>query len=833
MRVCVLAYTFYESDTRVRRYAETLAKQGDSVDIVALRRGNEPKKENFRGVTIHRIQQRLVNERGKFTYLFRLLFFFLRSMAFVTREHLRCPYELIHVHSIPDFEIFAAWFPKLTGAKLILDVHDLVPEFYASKFRTSLRSLPCRSLLAIERVSAAFADHVIVANDIWEERLVTRSVNGHKCTTILNYPDMSIFKRRGRVRSDRKFIMLYPGTLSYHQGLDIAVRAFSLIKDDVPDAEFHIYGIGDQKEHLEQLITELSLEGRALIEGIVPAEEVAAIMENADLGVVPKRSEAFGNEAFSTKILEFMCLGVPVLVADTRIDRYYFDETMVQFFRAGDEIDLARRMLQLIKDKGLREQLVKGSNRFIRENNWDTKKNIYLNLVRTLNESDGSSTGEPTKSGAAALVSKGKVRSRSKNKTNRIDALVTQAWGRIAYNVVRSLGKHGLKVAVGSDEFQGMTHFSRYARIKFQHPSFVSQPREFAQSIRAAIERYEPKVYLPSDQENLVIARYRSEFDGLSAEIPIAPFETLRTLHKKNELVRLAQSLGIPTPETIVPRGVTDILDFSNEFGCPTVLKRLSSSGSRGVSYLDKNSLPLLSNGHSPLRGMAFGEFMVQRYVKGTGYGVSMLFNRGELRAKFTHKRLREKTRTGGISTLRTGVVNPTLEEYAERLLKSVQFHGVAMVEFKFDEQTRRGWLIEVNPRFWGSLALAIQSGVDFPYLLYRIAEEGDVPPVLEYIQGLNVRWILGDLRALADQFKFTRTFSPGSGGNGRAHGFDDLYWDDPLPFVGEAALSVWKYIKLRKLSAAQRDISIDELEKSPSFPEAPELQASARAEAP
>lgn len=401
------------------------------------------------------------------------------------------------------------------------------------------------------------------------------------------------------------------------------------------------------------------------------------------------------------------------------------------------------------------------------------------------------------------------------NTTERLDVLVTQGRGRIAYNVVRSLARHGLRVGVGTDRFLGMACFSRYAYENFRHPLFAIEPREFVQSVKQAIQRYKPRVYLPVDQENLVVARYRNEFEGLGVEIPIALFEILKTLHKKDEVTRLAKSLGIPTPETIVPSTVADIFGFANDVGFPVVVKKLSSSGARGVFFLEKHALESIRKGDALPGELTFGDFLVQRYVKGNGYGVSMLFNAGKIRAKFTHRRLRERRLTGGMSTLRTGVVNPTLEEHAQRLLESVRFHGVAMVEFKFDEQTKKAWLLEVNPRFWGSLALAIQSGVDFPYLLYIIATEGDVLPVMEYRPGLTVRWLLGDLQVKVQQLR-----CPGSRPSilrmdVRANGYDDLYWDDPLPFLSEGILSAWKYFRTAGSGAEQTDISLDRLEAS------------------
>jgi predicted ATP-grasp superfamily ATP-dependent carboligase len=206
-------------------------------------------------------------------------------------------------------------------------------------------------------------------------------------------------------------------------------------------------------------------------------------------------------------------------------------------------------------------------------------------------------------------------------------------------------------------------------------------------------------------------------------------------------------------------------------------------------------------------------ECVVQQYVSGVGIGVSMLFNHGKLRAKFSHKRLVEKAVTGGPSTLRIGVVNPVLEEYAQKLLESVEFHGVAMVEFKYNENTGQGWLIEVNPRFWGSLGLAIQSGVDFPLLLYRMATEGDVSPVVEYRTGLVVKWILGDLAAAAGRLNHRNGSPSGVRAALRADGYDDFHWDDPLPFFAGAVLSLRKFLGTRHATPEAVDLNIERLE--------------------
>jgi glycosyltransferase involved in cell wall biosynthesis len=384
MRVCMLAYTFYEGDNRVRRYAEALVKRGDCVEVVACGRPGQASQVTIEGVRVFRIQTRRIDERSKFDYLFKIMWFLGSSFLFVTLRHLLKPFHLIHVHSVPDFEVFAAALAKLSGARVILDIHDIVPEFYAGKFSKGKVTSLARALMVVEKMCCSFADHVIISNHIWGEKIVARSVKTEKCSVILNYPDPVIFHSPvGRVTND-VFSMIYPGTLSVHQGLDIAIRALAMAKERLPPFHFDIYGRGSEKQQLQELAFSLGLREDVAFHDPLPLDEIAAKMALADLGVIPKRADDFGNEAFSTKIFEFMALNVPVLISSTKIDRYYFNDSIVMFFESGNARELAEKILFLARNKIYRDSMATRASSFIRQYSWDVKQGEYFSLVDSL-----------------------------------------------------------------------------------------------------------------------------------------------------------------------------------------------------------------------------------------------------------------------------------------------------------------------------------------------------------------------------------------------------------------------------------------------------------------
>jgi glycosyltransferase involved in cell wall biosynthesis len=385
MRVCILAHKFYESAPRVMNFANALARRGHCVEVIALRHKGQPTLERVESVSVFRIHERILYAEGPLHYVCEFLRFFVKSAALMTKRHFVAHYDLVHVFGTPDVLVFAAAVPKLTGSVLLYDCYDLTPEFFTAKYAFQADSFAVKTLRLLERMALWFCDHVVAANELWRRRLVSRSIDPTRCSTISYYPDPQIFFPRPRRRNNGKIIMAYAGSLNHFQGVDIALRSFSKIADEYPNAEFHVYGDGPELHVLQRLAANLSLSGKITFYNLKPAVEIATLVAQADVVVVPKRDDTtFSNEAQSTKILEAMMLGVPVIAPRTAIESYLYRETDVKYFQPKDEVNLAGAMRLLLDSPALRANFANAGLVYAAENNWNAKQHLFHDLVNRL-----------------------------------------------------------------------------------------------------------------------------------------------------------------------------------------------------------------------------------------------------------------------------------------------------------------------------------------------------------------------------------------------------------------------------------------------------------------
>jgi predicted ATP-grasp superfamily ATP-dependent carboligase len=263
----------------------------------------------------------------------------------------------------------------------------------------------------------------------------------------------------------------------------------------------------------------------------------------------------------------------------------------------------------------------------------------------------------------------------------------------------------------------------------------------------------------------------------------------------------LAEEKGIPVPKSVVVRDPADLRSAIRRVGLPAVVKArvsrfpLGGQWRTGGGTRYAHTAAELDEAYRAVREIAPFP-LVQEYIPGDGRGIFVLMNQGRLRAAFAHRRIREKPPSGGVSVLSESVVlDSQLLEHSERILEALKWHGVAMVEFRRDARDGVAKLLEINGRFWGSLQLAVDAGVDFPYLLYRLAIDGDVEPVFTYKVGVRLRWWLGDVDwlllrlrergGIAGQLGAILEFLKPTGKTARAEVFRR---DDPAPAAVELA---------------------------------------------
>ncbi len=330
--------------------------------------------------------------------------------------------------------------------------------------------------------------------------------------------------------------------------------------------------------------------------------------------------------------------------------------------------------------------------------------------------------------------------------------LVTDGEQRAALAVTRSLGRKGLGVIVGAAAARSIAGASRYCVRTLQYPSPFADPEGFGDAIAAAVDKFDVGTIMPiTDSTTRVLAEQRARFrPSVVASIPRLGAYDL--VSDKYRLMRLAAELGVPIPETVfVPDGdVSAVIHNVKQY--PVVVKP-GRSIVRKESGWAKTNVHFVSNSDELLelyRQTAYLQYpsLVQQRIAGEGQGVFGYFDEGRPCALFAHRRVREKPPAGGVSVFRESLRLPKpMTEYAVRLLQHVKWHGVAMVEFKVERHSNVPMLMEVNGRFWGSLQLAIDAGIDFPSLLHRASSGIPVSvPDNSYRAGTKSRWLLGDV---------------------------------------------------------------------------------------
>lgn len=392
-RVAMVTFSAYPGDPRPRRAAEALIKEGMQADVICLgEAGKEPRRTIVNGVHVLRIP--LAHRRGgALSYGYNYSAFLGVTAMILAARTLRRKYDLVYVHNMPDVLVMSALVPKALGSKVILDMHDPMPELMTTIFNCGKNSAVVRLLKRFESWSMARAHLVITVNEACKRIFSSRSCSPEKIGVVMNTPDEALFSlqlARAQASDDasaRPFVVMYHGTLVERNGLDLAVEALARVRDLIPTAELRIYG-----RETPFLKTIMNLARRRQLEESVHflgprrQEDLVREIEDCDVGVIPNHRNSFTEINTPTRIFEYLALGKPVIAPRTPGIQDYFDSQSLLFFESGNCEDLAERIQDAFFHSGAAAETAKRGQQVYFEHTWSQERQTLVRLVSAVLE---------------------------------------------------------------------------------------------------------------------------------------------------------------------------------------------------------------------------------------------------------------------------------------------------------------------------------------------------------------------------------------------------------------------------------------------------------------
>ncbi|MGZ4966177.1 MAG: glycosyltransferase [Chthoniobacterales bacterium] len=387
----VLLFSHYPADPRPRRAAEALAAEGATIDLICLRDENERMEEAFGNINVSRVP--LKRQRGgKISYVGQYSAFLLSCLAHLTMGSLKRKYDFVHVHNMPDVLVFSALIPKLFGARVILDLHDPMPELMQTIFKLPEDSLNVRTLKKLEKWSIAYADLVFTVNLACKKIYSSRSCPPEKIKVVLNSPDDQIFRPQlpngnGANGSGENgtFDILYHGSLVQRNGFDLAVDALEEVRKNIPSARLTV--CGERTPYFERVMEDArrrGLDANIRYLGVRNLDQIVEAIRACDLGIIPNHRNIFTEINTPTRIFEYLALGKPVIAPKAQGIQDYFGERDLLFFDLGDANDLARKIEFAYANRSTLAETVQRGQEIYRAHTWTREKETLLLAISDL-----------------------------------------------------------------------------------------------------------------------------------------------------------------------------------------------------------------------------------------------------------------------------------------------------------------------------------------------------------------------------------------------------------------------------------------------------------------
>lgn len=381
--MAIVVHATVPQDPRVRRQTDALVAEAHEVDIFALRDAGQARRESNAGVTIHRVP---INRTwyGMAGHLAEYLAFMAVATFAVTKEHRRHRYDLVQVATVPDFLVLAGLPVRLTGVPVLLDLHEDMPTFYRDRFGGMLAGPGMAIVNTVARASAALADELITVHEPLRQLSIDRGVAPDRISVVMNSADERIFSRvtRRPFMADGELRLVHHSNLQRVYGLEFAIEAVALLRD-LP-VRLEVYGDGPYRQQIVDTIERTGTADRVTLHGRVPMEALPTVLADSDIGLVPTRPEPYAQFSLSTKLLEYVVMGVPVIASDLATFRHHFSGEAIRYVPGADAAALAAAIREEIAAP---EKLQARADAALREYapyRWELQRERYLAVVHRL-----------------------------------------------------------------------------------------------------------------------------------------------------------------------------------------------------------------------------------------------------------------------------------------------------------------------------------------------------------------------------------------------------------------------------------------------------------------
>ena len=381
-RLLMLLHDYYPEETRVVSEARAANAAGFDVTVVALRGEGEKADEVLEGVRVIRLPVRHEHGGARLS----LLVEYLRFTALSAREALRLArrgrHDIVHVHNPPDFLVVAAFVPRLLGAKVVLDFHDLTPDMFMMRFGNRDGGVIDRSLQLVERWAARASDAALTVHEPYRQVLDAHGVPASKVSVVMNSLDESVLPSGGRRSDGASFRVVHHGTATPHYGVELIVEAVALARADIPTLRLDIYGAGDALPEVAARVRAHGLQDIVdVVPRFLPQDEVLRLIHGASVGVAANRATRLNQYALPTKLLEYVAMEIPAIAPDLPTIREHFSDDEVGFFAPDDAESLARALVGVASDPESASRRAASALQRYEAYRWPRSARVYTDLI--------------------------------------------------------------------------------------------------------------------------------------------------------------------------------------------------------------------------------------------------------------------------------------------------------------------------------------------------------------------------------------------------------------------------------------------------------------------